>query len=237
MHMTLAYRLAFISLIGIVAGRPLTAQSALTAQDREQIASLTVQYARTLGNCEAEGYASLFEQPNGFYESVNRGRVLGKTRLVSLVESERHCNGTAERTARPAPTPTIAMSGDVVTGRVDLGANGHYEDVYVKTPAGWRFKSRNLIPKKAEEARFTYKDFLEIRAVAGDRGQFEDVYMDTPNGKRFRSSGLTIDPVSPTEATGKVQLVGDDGHYDDKYVKTSAGWRFASRTYVAAVSK
>jgi hypothetical protein len=226
---------SLLAAVVVLGGRVIVAQSGagLTPDDRKAIGELTASYARTLGNCEAENYAALFEQPNGFYESVNRGRVLGRQRLVSLVESERHCNGQAERTTRPAPTPAISVSGDAVTGRVDLGDNGHYEDVYVKTSAGWRFKSRNLIPKKAEQAQFTYRDFLQIREVAGDRGQYEDVYMDTPNGRRFRSSGLTIDPVSPTEATGKAQLVGDDGYYEDKYVKTTAGWRFASRTYVA----
>jgi hypothetical protein len=227
--------LLLVAIAAAIGGDALAQSSniTLTADDRQAIADLTVSYARTLGNCEADSYAALFEQPNGFYESVNRGRVLGKARLVSLVESERHCNGQAERTVRPAPTPTVSISAEGVTGRIDLGDNGHYEDVYVRTPAGWRFKSRNLIPKKAEEARFTYKDFLQIREIAGDRGQFEDVYVNTPDGRRFRSSGLTIEPVSPTEATGRAQLAGDDGYYEDKYVKTSAGWRFETRMYVA----
>jgi hypothetical protein len=38
----------------------------------------------------------------------------------------------------------LGLSADGVTGRAYLKANGgHYEDVYVRTPAGgWRFKSR-----------------------------------------------------------------------------------------------
>jgi hypothetical protein len=61
--------------------------------------------------------------------------------------------------------------------------------------------------------------------------------MDTPNGRRFRSSGLTIDPISPSEATGKAQLADDDGYCEDRYVRTSKGWRFATRNYVAAAPK
>ena len=46
------------------------------------------------------------------------------------------------------------------------------------------------------------------------------------------SGGMTIDPVSPTEATGIVHLKNDPGRYEDVYVKGPTGWRFKSRTYV-----
>jgi len=98
--------------------------------------------------------------------------------------------------------------------------------------AWWRFRSRNNIPKKADEAGLTYRDYAAIRELAGDHGQFEDVWTKTADGLIYRSSGLTLDPVSRDEVTGKVHLKNDDGRYDDIYTKTANGWRFKSRLYV-----
>lgn len=223
--------------IAAVAGWDARAQAPLTAADLASIERLSVEYNRTLAACLAGEYAALFEQPDGFYESLNRGRVRGRARLESLVQSERHCtNPGQERAARPAPKPVIESAGSTVTGRLSMGEAGHYEDVYVKTPAGWRFRSRNLLPPKAEAAQFTYRDFAEIRALAGDADQFEDAQMDTPAGPRFRSSGLMIDPVGPGRATGVARLPGGEGYYRDVYVKTPRGWRFESRIYEAGTA-
>jgi hypothetical protein len=221
-------------LAAAVAGSEAHAQGTLTAADLAGIERLSVEYNRTLTSCLASEYADLFEQPEGFYESLNRGRVRGRARLESLVQSERHCTSPGqERPVRPAPKPVIESAGALVTGKLSMGEAGHYEDVYVKTPAGWRFRSRNLLPPKAEAAQFTHRDFAEIRALAGDAGQFEDAQMDTPAGPRFRSSGLIIDPTGPGKATGRARLAGGEGYYRDVYVKTGRGWRFESRTYEA----
>lgn len=205
----------------------------LTDKDRAEIQALSAGYARSLGTCAAEEYADLFESPDGFYESLNRGRVRGKASIVAMVKSERQCTQpNADRNPRAVPTSIIDVSPEgVVTGRVPLDS-GHYEDVYVKTAAGWRFRSRNNIPKKAEDAGLTYRDYAAIRELAGDHGQFEDVYTKTADGQIYRSSGLTLDPVSREEVTGKVHLKNDDGRYDDVYARTANGWRFKSRIYV-----
>ena len=217
------------------AGVDLHAQAGLSAADKADIERLSVEYNRTLGGCLAAEYASLFEQPAGFFESLNRGRVRGRYKLQSLVESERHCTTpTQDRPARPAPTVILESAGGLVTGNIPMGTAGHYEDVYVKTADGWRFRSRNLIPPKAEAAQFTYRDFAEIRALAESGDQFEDNQMETPIGPRLRSSGLTIDPVGPGKATGLARLASGEGFYRDVYVKTSRGWRFESRTYSPA---
>jgi hypothetical protein len=127
----------------------------------------------------------------------------------------------------------ISVTERGVVGRVDLGANGHYEDRYVKTKDGWRFRSRNFVPKKAEDARWTAQDFDDIRAIAGDVGNYENVFVETPDrGPVYRHGGMTIDPVSATQATGIVHLKDDPGRYEDVYVKGPGGWRFESRTYV-----
>lgn len=214
------------------AGVDVHAQATLSAVDKADIERLSVEYNRTLGGCLSAEYAGLFEQPAGFFESLNRGRVRGRYTLEALVDSERHCTSpTQDRPPRPAPAVVIESVGGLVTGNVPMGTAGHYEDVYVKTVDGWRFRSRNLLPPKAEAAQFTYRDFAEIRAVAENADQFEDMQMETPGGPRFRSSGLTIDPVGPGKATGLARLANGEGFYRDVYVKTSRGWRFESRTY------
>ena len=206
----------------------------LTDADRADIQKLTSGYAEFIGTCKPESYAGLFESPRGYFESLSRGRVWGREALVGLVKSELSCAPDAKNLrARNTPAAVISVTDRGVVGRVDLGANGHYEDRYVKTKDGWRFRSRNFVPKKAEDVKWTAQDFDDIRAIAGDVGNYEDVFIQTPNmGTVYRQGGMTIDPVSPTEATGIVHLKNDPGRYEDVYVKGPVGWRFQSRTYV-----
>jgi len=206
----------------------------LTEQDRAEIQKLTSGYAEFIGTCKPEGYAGLFESPRGYFESLARGRVWGRESLISLVKSEPACAPDAKNLrARTPPPAVISITERGVVGRVDLGATGHYEDRYVKTKDGWRFRSRNFVPKKAEDVNWTAQDFDDIRALAGDVGNYEDVFIQTPNrGTVYRQGGMTMDPVSPTDATGIVHLRDDPGRYEDVYVKGPAGWRFTSRTYV-----
>ena len=227
----LAVATSLFASVGIAGQKKTGEMPTLSAQDRAEIQQLSASYARALGTCAAEEYANLFESPNGFYESLIRGRVMGQARLIALVKSERQCSQPpAERSARPAPAVNLEVTPEGIVGKIPLDS-GHYEDVYVKTAAGWRFKSRNNIPKKAEDAGFTYRDFAAIRELAGDNGQLEDVYIRSPDGLVFRSGGMTIDPVSRQEAIGIVHLKDDDGRYEDVYERTAKGWRFKSRTY------
>jgi hypothetical protein len=90
-----------------------------------------------------------------------------------------------------------------------------------------------VMTPQEEAAKYTSKDVIEIRRLAGNnQGYFDDVYRDTPVGKRLRSSGVVL-TLSAESATGKAYLRNDGGHYDDVYVRTATGWRFKSRTYVA----
>jgi hypothetical protein len=209
----------------------------LTAQDRAEMQQLVAGYSRALGTCDAVQYAELFAEPDGFFASGPRGHVAGRDRLVALVESERHCND-ATRERQPINVPadvSFEPSPEGAVGRAVLGPNGnHYEDAYVKTPKGWRFKSRTFVSAQEEAAGLTGQDFVEIRRLAGnDAGQFADVYETTPQGRRFRSSGVVI-RVSDAGVTGRAALKNGGGYYDDVYVKAPTGWRFTSRTYSAA---
>ena len=224
------------SLVGATSGAQTTPNrgSTLTDRDRAEIQELVTHYARALATCSAEEYAGLFAPVTGSFASSVRGEIVGRGKLIALVQSEPHCvSPTPGRPIGNGPIATITSSADRVTGRASVGNAGHYEDVYVKTPDGWRFQSRNVITTQEEAANYTSKDVMELRRLAGnDQGYFDDVYRDTPAGKRLRSAGIVL-TLSADGAMGKGYLRNDGGHYDDVYVRTAAGWRFKSRTYVA----
>ena len=226
---------------GVLAAGQASAQPALTSQDRAEIQELSARYAKALGGCAAEAYADVFVPETGYFASNIRGEVVGRERLMALVHSERHCIGTTPNTAaagtgaaRPTPTVAIESSSKGVTGRADLGNAGYYDDEYVKTPAGWRIKSRTVITRQERDANLTVQDVTAIRRLAGtDLGQFDDVYVAGSDGvKRFRTSGVALG-LSAEGVTGRALLKDDGGRYEDVYVRTpQGGWRFKSRTYV-----
>ena len=239
MPKTLLSLTGFSFVVAMTLGAP-SAQSArnpvpqLTDHDRAEIQELVSHYAKALMSCSAEEYADLFAPVTGSFASGFRGEIVGREKLIALVQSEPHCATTSpgRPSAGSGPTVTIQTSADGVTGRADLGKAGHYDDVYVKTPKGWRFQSRNVITPKEEAANVTGKDFIALRRLAGDSlGNFEDVYRDTPVGRRLKSAGVVI-TFTADGATGRAVLRNDGGHYDDVYVRTADGWRFKSRTYV-----
>ena len=241
--MRIACLLSVATLLAALASPVLSAQGTLTPQDRAEIQELSAKYARTLGSCAAEEYADLFAPDTGYFASNIRGEVVGRERLMALVRSERHCvapppqaSGNANAAPRPVPTIAIEISSTGPTGRADLGEKvGRYDDEYVKTPKGWRFKSRTVMTAQELAAGLTAQDVRAIRRLAGtDLGQFDDVYVAGADGvKRFRTSGVAMG-LSQEGVTGRAFLKKNGGHYDDVYVKTAeGGWRFKSRVYVA----
>lgn len=231
--------LVITAVAALAAAAPARAQQTLTAQDRADIQELSARYAGALGACEAEAYADLFAPETGYFASNIRGEVAGRERLIALVRSERHCGPAAPQAGsaapRPVPTVTITATASGVTGVADLGNAGRYEDEYVKTGAGWRFKSRTVMTPAELKAGLTAKDTWAIRRLAGtDLGTFGDVYVTGADGvRRFRASGVALG-LSAEGVTGRAALKNDPGFYEDVYVRTSdGGWRFKSRTYVA----
>lgn len=216
-------------------GQVQSAATVLTDHDRADIQELVSHYARALSSCAAEEYADLFAPVTGSFASSIRGDIVGREKLIALVQSEPHCvTMPPGRAAGNGPTVVISSSSEGVTGFADLGNAGHYEDVYVKTPKGWRFQSRNVITRQEQTANFSSKDFITLRRLAGSgQESFDDVYRDTPAGKRLRSAGVVLAAQSDGTATGRAYLKNDGGHYEDVYVRGAGGWRFKSRTYVA----
>jgi SnoaL-like protein len=223
----------------LVTAGSVSAQQTLTAQDRAEIQELSAKYAKALGSCAAEDYADVFVPGTGYFASNIRGEVVGRERLIALVQSERHCTSSAAQAAAgPRAVPMVVVESDAkgVTGRADLGAAGYYADEYIKTPKGWRIKARTVITGQEKAANITVQDTIAIRRLAGtDLGLFDDIYVAGPDGvKRFRTSGVALG-LSPEGVTGRALLKNDGGYYEDVYVRTQqGGWRFKSRVYVAA---
>jgi SnoaL-like protein len=228
---------ALVSLVAALQPSLAAAQSAsasLTDRDRTEIQDLVSHYARALSSCAAEEYADLFAPVTGSFASSIRGDIIGREKLIALVQSEPHCLTTPPgRAGGNPPTVVVSSTAEGVTGYADLGNAGHYEDVYAKTPKGWRFQSRNVITRQEQTANFASKDFIALRRLAGSQESFDDVYRDTPMGKRLRSSGVVLAAQPDGTATGRAYLKNDGGRYEDVYVRSANGWRFKSRTYVA----
>jgi hypothetical protein len=146
-----------------------------------------------------------------------------------------YTNGVAPAHAPGVVVPyklELTPSREGATGKAYYNG-GRYEDAYVRTPRGWRFKSRTVVTNKELEANLTSADFDEIHRLAtANGGPYIDVYEPIPGGTRFKSTGVVIAP-SPGGATGTAYLK-DGGHYEDVYVKTPNGWRFKSRAYQPA---
>lgn len=145
----------------------------LTALDYFEITQLVNRYAYGIDTCANNGYdyANLFTEDGVFIDKNSDagfaagGRVLaqGREALAALV-------GGGSRGCETAPVWTdwshlmlnheITPSPEGATGRVYLvqlgmrgpgsvDRHGGYEDVYVKTPEGWRIKSRTHVRNKA----------------------------------------------------------------------------------------
>jgi hypothetical protein len=141
---------------------------ALTAMDYFEIQQLVNRYADAIDTCSNNGYdyAELYTADGYFAPSIN-GKVgtkfQGRERLAEAAGGGvRGCKGTLppdKRSRHVYVNLVITPKAGEVTGRVDLlvagrdgnrnimEIQGHYEDVYVKTPAGWRFASRvHVVP-------------------------------------------------------------------------------------------
>jgi hypothetical protein len=135
----------------------------LTALDYFQIQQLVAKYARAIDTCSNNGYdyADLFT-PDGYFAPSMNGKVeakwQGREQLAEVSGGGaggcKNVPWIAEGIHHIYVNHIITPTTEGATGAVDmlmigLGGDpnkieydGYYEDVYVRTPQGWRFKSR-----------------------------------------------------------------------------------------------
>jgi hypothetical protein len=154
-----------------VSAQQRAATATLTTQDYIDIQQLIARYAVAIDECTNNGYdyAALYAD-DGWFSASRDGRPgrkrQGRDSLAAAARGDmKTCDevpwkGIKHMYVNHVITPTA----EGATGRIDLIAigldgdphkvehQGHYEDVYVKTPKGWRFKSRLhvLAPGQAE---------------------------------------------------------------------------------------
>ena len=140
--------------------------TALTARDRIEINQLTARYAFALDTRAADGidFADLFA-PDGEFSGI-RGSARGRDQLAALARSgimtaEKPVVGVSHFAMNHVIQPAAGgASGKEYVVMVNIAEGGkpggdfseiggHYEDEYVKTGAGWRFKRRTFIPSKS----------------------------------------------------------------------------------------
>jgi hypothetical protein len=138
---------------------PPTQQSSLTATDYLEIAQLVASYGHALDSGYGKGengeaYAGLYTADASFAGST------GHDQLVRLGQIQprgpdfvRHY--LTNHVIEPMPG---GAKGKEFLAVIDNGENGkasslflggHYEDTYVKTPEGWRIKTRRLFPPRS----------------------------------------------------------------------------------------
>ena len=142
---------------------PTTPARELTALDYIQIQQLVARYARAIDTCSNNGYdyADLFTPDGVFIPTINGkpgAKIQGRERLAEVSGGgSRGCKnvGWIQQGVRHLyVNHIITPAADGATGTVDmlmigLGGDpnkiehdGYYEDTYVRTPQGWRFKQR-----------------------------------------------------------------------------------------------
>jgi hypothetical protein len=157
--------------VALLSAQQRAAAPTLTTQDYIDIQQLMARYAVAIDECTNNGYdyAALYTA-DGWFSASRDGRPgrkwQGRDSLAAAARGDmKSCDevpwkGIRHMLVNHVITPAV----DGAIGRVDLIAigldgdphkveyQGHYEDVYVKTPTGWRFKSRLhvLTPGQAE---------------------------------------------------------------------------------------
>ena len=137
----------------------------LTALDYAEIEQLSARYVHALDTCADKDWADLFSSDGVVISVADKKRTEGRAALLEFVTAAANrCAQATPLTLKHMvsnlviePTPEGAtgksyvlslkigkggMSGEIVFG-------GKYFDVYVKTPQGWRFKSREIVAAAA----------------------------------------------------------------------------------------
>ncbi|HVQ16757.1 MAG TPA: nuclear transport factor 2 family protein [Vicinamibacterales bacterium] len=143
-----------------VVGKPAASFSGLTALDYIEIKQLASRYAYAVDSGADNGnvYASLFASDGAFADRMGR-ETKGREALAAL--ARRNTRGP-QSAFHFIVNHVIEPTSDGAVGKEylvqlrmgeaekpnDIFGGGHYEDVYVKTPDGWRFKRRQFMPSE-----------------------------------------------------------------------------------------
>jgi hypothetical protein len=146
---------------GKAAAKPTT----LTPQDYLEIRQLVARYAYAVDTGADNGgvYASLFASDGAFLDRAGRATT-GFENLAALArrntrgqQSAFHfiMNHVIEPSAGGATGKEYLVQLRMGEGERpnDIFGGGHYEDIYVKTPDGWRFKQRQFLPSERPPPR------------------------------------------------------------------------------------
>jgi hypothetical protein len=128
------------------------AQRSLSADDIAEIHNLYAHYNLMLDGGDSEGWADTFTEDGRF------GNSEGRAALIAFADGfharsphTRHWNTNIEitATAEGAAGTCYLMLWNVGTSPASIMITGIYTDTLVRTPEGWRFKSRLVTPDAA----------------------------------------------------------------------------------------
>lgn len=148
-----------------VAAKPEAGAPGLAPMDYIEIRQLVARYAYAVdtGADNGDVYASLFAPDGAFLDRTGRATT-GREALAALArrntrgrQSAFHfiMNHVIEPTAEGARGKEYLVQLRMGEGERpnDIFGGGHYEDLYVRTPDGWRFKQRQFIPSERPPPR------------------------------------------------------------------------------------
>lgn len=156
--------------VGLVVGQAQQKKATLTPQDYIDIQQLVARYPYALdGGLEnGKAYADLFTDDAEFHQQT--GRVWkGRAEMLTIAKKEVETpnalghfsmNHMIEPTAEGAVGKQYLFTvspfvDDKSSRRTFTVTPYHYQDVYRKTAAGWRFKSRTVVEKAESTAQRT----------------------------------------------------------------------------------
>ncbi len=119
--------------------------------DLEAIRDLARRYAHCVWQKDPEGCAALFTEDCEMDAGLGGTPILGREAMVKVygrtfpnVDLQPFVHNHIVELAGDSATGTVYLDlRATMDGRAMIGS-GYYEDRYVRTPEGWRFKSRKL---------------------------------------------------------------------------------------------
>jgi actinorhodin biosynthesis protein ActVIA len=207
------------SLLTLVQAQQRGATSAmLTAIDQIQIQQLVAEanYALQTGADNGYMYSGLFTPDGGVNNNVGREQVAAFARGGRKDARSFLTNVLVE----PAPGGATGKQYEIVIKFVKgdepvaLGATGRWEDVYVKTPDGWRFKKRELIPSipTSEASKAIVRARQSSPSQTPAQATPTQIPLSRPQKAAFASS------LTPEDYLEIQQLVASYGHALDSGV-------------------